>query len=463
MVERRQRRWSFWAEKGAVAMAILAALSLAVTVRFAQDALDKAADVVIRGDGYTLVSSVVADLWDAQWPVTSKTLTPLLAKHDPQRLRYVALVDRDALEVFAEAGSATITKPLGLPGEVLRAGPRVRVVNALARLYARTDGRRDFAQLTRPLAEKRTSEAAALMPSSTSDSANPAASAAGALLQPIGQRPYLVIEFEPPVIERLQKVLTRIAVVAGAAALVVIALALAWSRATARLSAIQQRAERERRLVALGQASSVIAHELRNPLAALKGHAQLLVEDLVEPSRAKAERVVAGAERLERLTNMLLDFVRDGPLELRTATPEEVVARALVEVPKDRVVMDLTRAPKLLQLDAERTALALHNLLQNAVQATGCDPAPVEVRVTTLAHDVIFEVRDHGAGLTRGSEAQIFDPFVTTKTRGTGLGLSIARRIAEQHQGTLTGNTHSQGGAVFRLVLPLDSSRTRHA
>jgi signal transduction histidine kinase len=55
-----------------------------------------------------------------------------------------------------------------------------------------------------------------------------------------------------------------------------------------------------------------------------------------------------------------------------------------------------------------------------------------------------------------GAEAQIFDPFMTTKTRGTGLGLSIARRIAEQHHGRLTGETHGEGGAVFRLVLPLE-------
>jgi two-component system sensor histidine kinase HydH len=424
MSERRHRRWSWWVAQGAVAMAGLAALSLAITVRFTQRAFDGASEVLVRGDADSLVAGVIGDLSEAEWPVTSGTLAPLLAKHDAQRLRYAALIDRADHHVLAEAGAAAIARPVELPGEVVRQGGRVRVVDALARLYARTEHRRDLAQLT-----------------PQQGSSDP--------------RPYLVLEFEPPVAERLQRDLTRIAFVAALAAVVLVAFAFAWSRTTARLSALQQQAERERRLVALGRASSVIAHELRNPLAALKGHAQLLVEDLAEPSRTKALRVVDGAERLERLTSVLLDFVRDGPLNVGRITPAELVDRALVEFPKNRVRVDLSSAPPALHVDAERTALALRNLLLNAVQATPNESQPVEVRIDGGQREVVIEVRDHGAGLPPGTEAQIFDPFVTTKTRGTGLGLSIARRIAEQHHGNLTGETHTQGGAVFRLVLPL--------
>jgi two-component system sensor histidine kinase HydH len=364
---------------------------------------------------------VIVDLWEAE-SLTSQTLASLLDKHETRRLRYVGLIDRQDHHVLADAGTATIAKASYMPGETFRQGRRVRLV-----------------ALIPPRAETR---------------------AAGALdgpslLQPY-PRPYLVVEFEPPVIERLQGVFLRIAVVAGVAALVLMAFAVAWSRATTRLSAVQQQVESERRLVALGRASSVIAHELRNPLAALKGHAQLLVEDLAEPSRSKATRVVDGAERLERLMSVLLDFVRDGPLDIRAATPALVVERALVDLPKDRIRVDLSRAPVTLHVDAERTSLALRNLLQNAVQATPDGADVVEVRVDAKGREVVIEVRDHGPGLAPGAEAQIFDPFMTTKTRGTGLGLSIARRIAEQHHGRLTGETHGEGGAVFRLVLPLE-------
>jgi two-component system sensor histidine kinase HydH len=406
-------------------MGTLAALALAVTVLYAQHALNAATDVVIRGDGDTLVSSVVIDLWEAE-SLASETLGPVLEKHAAQRLRYVGLFDRQDHHVLAQAGTATIAKASYMPGEALRRGGRVRL-----------------AALIPPRAETR--------------AVTPVGAPEGPpLLQPY-PRPYLVIEFEPPVIERLQGVLLRIAVVAALAALVLVAFGLAWSRTTAHLSAVQEQVESERRLVALGRASSVIAHELRNPLAALKGHAQLLVEDLAEPSRSKATRVVDGAERLERLMSMLLDFVRDGPLDVRAVPPSMVVDRALVDLPKDRIRVDLTHAPGALHVDAERTALALRNVVQNAVQATPDGAEPVEVRIDTVGRAVVIEVRDHGPGLAPGAEGQIFDPFMTTKARGTGLGLSIARRIAEQHRGTLAGETHGGGGALFRLVLPHDS------
>jgi two-component system sensor histidine kinase HydH len=420
-------------------MAALAALALGVTVRVAQHALDNAGDVVIRGDADTLVAGLVVDLSDAEWPVTSETLTRLLARHQAQRLRYVALVDRQSHQVRVAGGTAQITKAFDLPGEVVRQGQRVRLIDALARLYARTRGRRDVSGLTGLSLD------------------NTAHAGAESAPEP---RVYLVVEFEPPVIEHLENDLRLIWIVAALAALVLIAFAFAWRSSTTRLSAAQAAAETDRRLVALGRASSVIAHELRNPLSALKGHAQLLVEDLAEPARTKAERVVEGAERLERLTTVLLDFVRESPLDIRPLAPAELIDRALAELPRERVHVDLAGAPQVLNVDAERMSLALRNLLQNAVQASP-DAAAVEVRFDGHGQEVVIEVRDHGTGIAPGAKGQIFEPFVTTKARGTGLGLAIARQIVEQHHGTVTGETHTDGGAVFRLVLPVDVATVR--
>jgi two-component system sensor histidine kinase HydH len=433
MSERTQRRGSWWMGRGAVAVAILAALALAVTVLLAQRALNRACEIVTRGDGDTLISGVIVDLWRTEPEITPATLAEVIAKHDAEGLRYLALLDRQDHHVLTQAGASEVLGPRYILGEVVRRGRRARLV--------------------------------ALIPpvSATGASLDTESAPTGPVqLRPF-PRPFLVVEFEPPLIARLQADLGRISLVGLVAALVLVAFAVALSRTITRLWRAQEQADRERRLVELGRASAVIAHELRNPLAALKGHAQLLVEDLEEPSRTKAARVVDGAERLESLTNVLLDFVRDAPIEVHAVTPADLVDRALAPVPRERVKVDLSGAPAALEVDAERTSLALRNLVQNAIQATPSGAEPVEVRIARDPGEVVIEVRDHGPGLAPGAEAQIFEPFVTTKTRGTGLGLSIARRIAEQHHGSLTGETHRQGGAVFRLVLPLTAVTAGHS
>jgi two-component system sensor histidine kinase HydH len=413
-----RRGWSWWIGKGVLAMAVLAALALATTVLLARRALDRAADVVVLGDGEALVTNLDAELWELQWPVTPHDLETLLAKHDAQRLRYIALVDWQDHHVLAEAGTKQIAQPSFRAGELDRSGQRVRLVSIIPAPW-------ETRAMNVPVKQR--------------------------VLTP---RPRLVVEFESPLIDSLGKDLTQIAAVAALAALTLIVFAIAWLRTMRRLAAVEEQAEGERRLVALGRASSVIAHELRNPLAALKGHAQLLAEDLTGPLHDKALRVCEGAERLERLLTMLLEFVREGPerLDASDVTPERLVGDALADLPKDRVRVDVSHGPDTLHVDESRVALALRNLVQNALQAD--DAKPVEVQITKSARDVIIEVRDHGPGLPQGSDVHIFDPFVTTKVRGTGLGLSIARRVAEQHHGTLTGETHRDGGAVFRLVLP---------
>ncbi len=116
--------------------------------------------------------------------------------------------------------------------------------------------------------------------------------------------------------------------------------------------------------------------------------------------------------------------------------------------------VDVASAPATLQLDVERTALALRNLVENGVEASPGEGKPVEVRIAKTSNDLLIEVRDHGSGLSSEIERQLFEPFVTTKARGTGLGLYIARRIAELHHGQLTGRTHEGGGAIFCMTLP---------
>jgi two-component system sensor histidine kinase HydH len=260
----------------------------------------------------------------------------------------------------------------------------------------------------------------------------------------------------------LEQTMARTRAIGAFAVIILLAVAAALSRDVARRAAAERRAERERRLLALGQMSAVMAHELRNPLASLKGHAQLLAEDLEAGTRAqaKAERVVREAERLERLTSDLLDFVRDGPLDRHDVRTQDLLARAIAEVPGDRVRVVADAAPPRLNIDEPRIAAALANLVRNGVQAS--PDALVEVRVVAEGEDVRIEVSDRGPGIPPGEEEAIFEPFVTTRVRGTGLGLAVARRAVEQHGGTLVGESLPEGGARFRLFLP-GASRGRTA
>jgi two-component system sensor histidine kinase HydH len=433
-MKRRRASWMAWIGGGSIAMGALAVVSLGATVFVAQRALADASDVIVRGEGDALVSAVVADIVDEGVPPTAAFLEQERKAHEAEGLRYIAIVDRDGSRVQVEAGDARMRDAVLRPGQSKMVEKRIRVAGLLMpprRWHGpgRSTGASSAASDAFPLPHFERPPGP-------------------------GGMPVLVIELEPPVIEKLRGDLARISVVAAIAGTVLLAFAIAWSRSASRLAAIEQRAAREQRLVALGSMSSVMAHELRNPLASLKGHAQLLAEDIADAKqRAKAERVVAEAERLELLTTSLLDFVRDGPIELTSVAPAELVARSLEHLAVDRVTVDLARAPRALRIDGVRLARAVHNLVDNALQATPA-PATVELSIEQTDRDSLIAVRDRGPGIPHGSEAQIFEPFITTRVRGTGLGLAVARRIAEQHGGTLTGENHPSGGAIFRLRFP---------
>jgi two-component system sensor histidine kinase HydH len=204
------------------------------------------------------------------------------------------------------------------------------------------------------------------------------------------------------------------------ASLLAIGAALLWHRAR-REETLAERRAREERLLALGTMSAVLAHEIKNPLAALKGNAQLVAEALPDQSlrRAQADRVVQASIRLQALVGDLLNFTRGWPL------------------------------------DPTRIRQALENLLRNAVQASAeSGRGRVLASVLVEGDRLVYTVRDEGPGLPNGADETIFEPFVTTKTRGVGLGLPVARRIAELHGGELTARNRPEGGAELRLVIP---------
>lgn len=441
-------------------MAILAALALVATVSVAQRTLSEASEVVVRGEADSLAGAVLGDLAESEAPPTAADLGRELTEHEAKGLRYVALIGREGAPIV-EAGHARLAGRNAPHGVPVIADDRARVVVPIM------PRRRSRFLHRMPDGSRMLPDGSRVLPNGThvppGERGHPpidgphAPPDDGARPPALDRGPYfpvlLAIELEPPVLARLRGGLTRISVTAALAGAVLVAFALAFSRSARRLAVVEAQAAREQRLVALGTMSSVMAHELRNPLASLKGHAQLLAEDLEDDrQRAKAERVVAEAVRIEELTTSLLDFVRDGPVDIEAISPVDLLDRALHDLPRDRLKIHLESAPKTVRLDATRVARALHNIVQNALQASP-EGGEVELSVTVEAGELVFRVRDRGEGIPVGTEAHIFEAFVTTRVRGVGLGLSVARRIAEQHGGSLVGANHPEGGAEFVLRL----------
>jgi len=267
-------------------------------------------------------------------------------------------------------------------------------------------------------------------------------------------RPVLV-EFEPRQTRELEASARRTLVIGGAGSLALFVAGIVVWRLTTRAERLQEQQERQRRLAALGEMAAVLSHEIRNPLATIKGQAQLLAERLDPQTREgeKAARLVKESLRLERLTDDLLSMVRAQSVERTPADPAALLREAAASLPDSRVDLELEGAPATWPLDPDRIHRVLVNLLRNAVQASPADRAPV-ARVCQEGADLVYEIRDFGEGVPAGETERIFEPFRTTRVTGTGLGLAVARRIAELHGGSVAATNDPEGGAVFRMRIP---------
>lgn len=217
----------------------------------------------------------------------------------------------------------------------------------------------------------------------------------------------------------------------------------------------------QERLAVLGAAAGVLAHEVRNPLAAMLNGVAILRRDhvLSEDGQRVLTMVDEESRRLERLVHDLLDFTR--PLEPRRTSVELTeVPRRAVALLKERnedqgltIDFEATAGSHLIHADAHLLGLAVENLLRNAVQASP-EGGRVRMLVEKSADAELLIVEDEGAGVPDTDRSRIFEPFFTTRAKGSGLGLPIVLRIAKAHGGNVTVCSAASGGARFELSLP---------
>jgi PAS domain S-box-containing protein len=227
---------------------------------------------------------------------------------------------------------------------------------------------------------------------------------------------------------------------------------------TARKAAEEQLAQ-QAALARVGQMAAVVAHEVRNPLAGIKGAIQVLMSRRRpgDDDLPVMREVITRIDVLGELINDLMLFARPRPprpevVELRPLVEEAIAMLsrdpigAALEIKAD--ISDIT-----MMADANMLRGTVQNLLINAAQSMG-GRGSISIAVTLQKDTCVIEVRDSGPGIPVEIRDQIFEPFFTTKARGGGLGLPIARRTAELHGGTLTLDCPAAGGTVATLTLP---------
>jgi signal transduction histidine kinase len=226
--------------------------------------------------------------------------------------------------------------------------------------------------------------------------------------------------------------------------------------------------ERQEKLASLGVLAAGVAHEIRNPLTAIKARLFILKKTLGERSTAVEDANLIEREitRLERIVRDVLMFAR--PAEPRRETISAIsllgelrdLMNAQLEATNIEVVVDGSRDTTI-HGDPNQLKQVLLNLIRNSAESIGeCGKITLRAgseRVSLGGHatDVaILEVEDNGKGISADVQKRLFDPFYTTKPAGTGLGLSIAARIIEQHGGALRYQTELGHGTTFGIVLP---------
>jgi PAS domain S-box-containing protein len=213
-------------------------------------------------------------------------------------------------------------------------------------------------------------------------------------------------------------------------------------------------------LARVGQMAAVLAHEIRNPLAGIRGAMEILIRrpTVDDADRAVMQEIITRTGSLNELIGDLLLFARPRPPRLAEVDVRPLVADVIGALQQDPLWQQVdfdVRGPDLrVQADYELTRATVFNLVLNAAQAV---QGRGRIVVTTSAGEhgtVHLQVQDDGPGIPADIREQIFEPFFTTKARGGGLGLPIALRTAELHGGALTVLCPPDGGTLFTLTLP---------
>ena len=239
----------------------------------------------------------------------------------------------------------------------------------------------------------------------------------------------------------------------------------AFNRMTGDLQRTTEQLVASERVAAWQEVARRLAHEIKNPLTPIK----MSLETLIAASegsearfrdlfRESANAVLEEVERLRRIVDEFSQFARLPKPELSRVDLSAFVQQvlSLYASPRGGIRIATELQPEVaVQVDRDQLTQVLLNLIKNAEEAVE-DSGQILLRVRAVNQSAILEVQDSGPGVRPQDRERIFEPYFTTKQAGTGLGLAIARRICQEHRGQLEVDAAPAGGAVFRVVLPLE-------
>ena len=246
-------------------------------------------------------------------------------------------------------------------------------------------------------------------------------------------------------------------------------LATTFNTLTDSIARFQREAAQRERLSSLGRLSTVVAHEIRNPLMIIKTALRGLRRESVSPEdlRAAVTDIDEEIARLNRIVSEVLDFARPIKFELASADLNALCEDAVkaTQAGSDAVAVSLHLDRNLppVVTDGERLRLALINILTNARHAVtardGAGTLPDAITLSTQRADsrCAIRVRDRGNGIAVEDLPRVFDPYFTTRRTGTGLGLAISRNIIEGLGGSIAVHSRPGEGTEVRIELPLQA------
>jgi signal transduction histidine kinase len=247
-------------------------------------------------------------------------------------------------------------------------------------------------------------------------------------------------------------------------------LATTFNTLTDSIARFQRQISQKERLTSLGRLSTVIAHEIRNPLMIIKSSLHVLrrADGGAEATREAIADIDEEVVRLNRIVNEVLDFARPITFELTpadlNALCRESAAAAMASGTGAGIALHLDQAVPEITTDPERLRIALVNLLVNARHAVNGDGEGGVSLTTSVEGDrARIVIADRGMGIAPADLPHVFDPYFTTKRGGTGLGLPIAKNIVEGLSGTITVSSDPGRGTQIQLAFPFDTTQGKRA